>query len=299
MTFPYSFTPHARLSANPLFAGSVRKLTWGASAKQLVSYSQVCLLAVCGAVLSLWFLLVFFDATNDLITAYSLLLVGLSFLAALALDYTSMAAALNSISGEIAAKHWDLLRLTSLTDEQIVLARQGVAQSRTWRLMVFVVTLRVATSLSLLLTFLLLLDRARPLNLFAAIDLVLLAFGYGWIALFMDAVYIVEPYWRMSAITALAVAISARTQHPLASLGAGIAALLVFWLAQGIVTLLLVGGFFSSLSQLLQFDQPANQLSACVPLVFIALALWGIYAFYAVLQSWSLRRATGWVAALN
>ena len=210
-----------------------------------------------------------------------------------------MAAALGSISAEVAAKHWDLLRLTSLSYEQIVFAKQGVAQIRTWRVTIFVVTLRIAASLSMLLTFMLLLDRARPFNLFAAIDLVLLAFGYGWIVLFMDAVYIVEPYWRMRAITALAVAISARTQHHLASLWLGIAVLAVFWLVQGTVTVLLVGAFLFYFSQMLGFDQPANQMSACVPLVFLALSLWLIYAFYAFLQSWSLRHAAGWIAAPN
>ena len=75
--------------------------------------------------------------------------------------------------------------------------------------------------------------------------------------------------------------------------------LAVFWLVQGTVTVLLVGAFLFYFSQMLGFDQPANQMSACVPLVFLALSLWLIYAFYAFLQSWSLRHAAGWIAAPN
>ena len=51
MKFPYRFTPHARLSADPLFAGEVRHVSGGESARPLVSYSQRCLFAVCGGVL--------------------------------------------------------------------------------------------------------------------------------------------------------------------------------------------------------------------------------------------------------
>jgi len=294
-----AFTPYLRLSTNPLFVTESRYALRGETAQKLVSYTWQCLLTVFGMVLFAWAMLALLNVSEDVLILFIAVLAGFSLLMALALDFNSMTAALGSISGEIAAKHWDLLRLTSLSSEQIALAKHGIAQIRTWRLTIFLMTLRAAASLSIVLTFALLLYRSRPLNLFAAIDVVLLGFGYGWVILFIMAVYIVEPYWRMHAITALAIAISARTKTPALSLWAAVAALLAFWLAQGVISALLAAEFYVLFGQLIQFDQPTIQMSACAPLIFLGLSLGIIYGFYAVVQSWSLHHAEDWIAQIS
>jgi hypothetical protein len=291
----YRLTPHARLSHNPLFALETRRVRWGHSAKTLVDYSILLVSAVCVIVVLVWLLsrlntryLSPYTDTMRLIVAFSLIL-------SLLLDYRCMTTAVGSINGEIAARRWDLLRLTALENPQIVAAKYGATQVRVWRLMVLIIGSRLAAAL----TF--------GLSMF--LDVLT---GYGWntqprgavistligqaVLVFFAALFIIEPFWRMRAVTALGMAISARARERATSVLAAVGVLAAFWLVQGIIITAMVFAVSVILLPLGVVEYSVNRLIICAPLLFVVVLLATVYGFYSAVQAWSLRYAERWTA---
>ncbi len=297
-------TPHFRLSQNPLFALEVRRVRWGVSTEIMLQRGRLWLTVTCTALFSLWLLILLiggggFDSENPSLVIL-FLLFGASFMAALALDFTCMAAAIGSVGREIVSGRWDLLRLTLLRIDQIVAAKHGAAQTRAWRLMTLLIGARLAITAMIIISLVMMFLRDQsygfyqysPILLFR--DLVV----YGFIAL-ACLVYVIEPFWRTRAVTALGVAISARTQQHAFGVLAALAAVMALWLAQGCV-LLAMGAFASAfIVPLALAETSAIQITICSPLLLLGMFAGVVYGFYNIIQTWSLRSAERWLAQIK
>jgi hypothetical protein len=216
-----------------------------------------------------------------------------SLVAALPMDYVSMRAALNSINGEMISGTWDLLRLTAVREGELVLAKHAGAQLRAWRSMATVIGLRVAVALVSLIFFAheyvwstrrFGFDAGAPFGYFI-LNLLPFALLYG--------VFIIEPLWRMRAVTALGMVISARSTDASASALSAMGALLAFWLAQLVVAAAVVAGFSVLLFSIALFGIGA----LCAPLLALLVLFSTLYGFYSVLKTWSLRQVARRVAS--
>jgi hypothetical protein len=297
----YHLTPHFRLNNNPLFALEVRRVRRGESAKSLIDYSLLIVAVICASGLLLWLFLALSSGgsrQSATLSDYFLILFGFSLLATLTLDYVAMTSSIGSISSEITAGRWDLLRLTAMESKQIVAAKYGAAQVRAWRTMALIIALRIAVVLMGGLTVALgiLSDPVR----YSTVDLpplvtALLLVNAAACAVF----YIVEPFWRMRTVTAIGLAVSARVGHAASSVVFGVGALAAFWLAQSFVAfaLLLIVGII--IAPLASVEVLLVQGVICSPLLFLGVVGVTIYGFYSVVHSWGLRRALNFATRLD
>lgn len=296
MNFFYGLTPFAHTQRNPLFQSEISRAHWGGSARALVSYTWRSLASICVGLILIWLPL---SGSTALSVDFTALLFVISLIAAPLLDYVCMSAAVSSVSDEISTGRWTLMRLTSLSDSQIVAAKHGIAQIRTWRLTNLIVALRAAVALMALLTFVEALYRVRPIDLIAAIDIVFLAMGYGWMAVILALIYVMEPYWRMRALTALGVAISSRVRQSGLAVVVASFVVVLFWLAQALISVLYIFELVSLLPPLIQLDPTRDQTSLWSLLLFLGVLIPVIYGFYALLQAWCLRHAEAWIAQVR
>jgi len=305
MKLLYRLTPHSRLSRNPLFVLETRRVRWGCDVDVLLRSTWRWLLLICGLILALWLLVLVgsviggqsrLAAENALIVVWWML--ALSLLAAPALDFVSISTALGSIHGEITAGRWDLLRLTLLPNPQIVAAKHTAAQVRVWRATMLITALRTATVLIGTLNLLLLAFNdpyfMRGVSFGEWISLLVLLLTGGVTC----AIYLLEPLWRMRALTALGVAISARTDHATSAALLGIGAIAVLWIAQIMLLIFLLAGL-SMLFLPLGLIETSLGLAICTPVAFVALLIVVVRGFFSIIQTWSLRRAERWVARIH
>lgn len=305
---PYSDT----MKRHPLFRREVRRVRWGFSESRLRSYSLRVLLIAHLLMFLAWLLLSLAFSTPPAYSYYQqsaitwfvygsssqvfLLLIIAAVGANLILDFSSMLAALSAISGEKLAGRWDLLRLTALREEGIVNAKHAVAQVQAWRAMAVTVSTRVATIILGLIIFPFL-----PLFLlgddgfFSSLRDSLIQepfgtlFGFAVIVLTLT-VYIIEPYWRMKAMTALGMVISSYILNtPLATL-AGIGAIFAVWLVQIVIAAMLVFGLGFLISPTIFLYSSSAAFGLIFVLIAAAITAATIYGFYSLVQIWSLRR---------
>jgi hypothetical protein len=224
------------------------------------------------------------------------------------IDFASISAGLPTLSGEIVNGRWDLLRLTALNDWGIVRAKHAGVRLRVWRATAIVVSVRIATIvLGIIIIYLLpfvtqgynvalngLLDTFRNDPLATLLALIVAAITL--------LVYVVEPIWRMQAMTAVGMWLSSRIMNgPLAML-AGFALILVTWILQALTVLALVFGLGSLSSGLLFLpyaDSSSDWLLSIYLLFCCIITALTIYGFYALLQSFSLRRVVRRIRPMN
>lgn len=290
--------PHLGAAANhPLFKYETRLVKWGGSVEALQQTSFRVLAVACVTVPLLWILtsLATYGTGNaDYALDNSGLIVSLvailGFLLNFALDYYCLSAALPAFSGEVLAGRWDLLRLTPITVREIIAVKHAIVQVRAWRMMMIVIAVRVASVLItvfhvvLWLAGELLLPEERLLLLASALP-----------ALGLVLLYVIEPWWRMRAVTALGLALSARMYSPTSLWLTAIGATLLVWILQMVFTF----GVFCGLSGFLAFPMSliaADTSSGGAMALFWMLAFMfvfvgaAVYGYYAVLKDWSQRR---------
>jgi hypothetical protein len=80
---------------------------------------------------------------------------------------------------------------------------------------------------------------------------------------------------------------------------AAVGSVVALWLVQGIIlfALVLIGG--SLLSWLAVMEAMTLQIVIFSPALLVALVTITIYGFYSIVQTWSLRRAEGWIARVE
>lgn len=294
----YRLTPHSRLSNNPLFDVEVRHLQHGSSDQSMTNANLSCGLVVFVLSLLLWLLLVLSNSPSIRSTAgieFAFILGGLSLLASFVLDFSSVSNAFISTSGDLTSGQWELLRLTMITPKQIVTARHGLAQVRTWRWLTVIVATRIAVALMFILSFLLLLPqhvRMLPLATFDIVSTFIAQLVIVTAALF----FVAEPFWRMRTFTALGVVASVRARQQFSSILISLGVIGLFWLAQGIVISALALGINFLLVPLAQAESSMNRLVIFSPLLLLVILIAVIYGFYSVIQRFALRRAERFAA---
>jgi hypothetical protein len=284
---------------NPLFLYGARRFRW-ANRIRRASLRWAGLAG--GIVLALWLLAILGAAGSSAVygaspsrynsAAYGVMSAsssfwGIAFVVSIGadvlLDMVCLAATVNAISGEITGGRWDLLRLSSLRSFEIIDAQHGLGQLRAWRFMAVIVGARVAVVLIAGLQAF-----ALPMLLYNDTSVSGL-FGYfgliGWLVILTFGVfflvYIVEPFWRMRAMTALGLAISARVASLTSGLLAGFGAIVGVWVVQAIIMGVVLGVCVFVLSLFFVLCGPF----ICAGVGFI------IYQFYQTLTNQTLVRA--------
>lgn len=170
---------------------------------------------------------------------------GISFLASVILDFSSLNAGLNSINRDMAAGRWDLVRLTLLPEKDILVAKHRITQLRAWRILIWVAGMRL---LSVILTLIAVFipDPSRSIsaleqifNEFARRPFLVTSAAITLVI--FTTVYLLEPFWRHQAMTALGLAVSAG-RNTINGLLAGMGSIVGVWISQAFIFYLLVLG---------------------------------------------------------
>jgi len=292
------------MGSHPLFKYAVRRIRWAGTVDQLRRFNLCAGLVIVGLVVGFWLFHIYYqlamysqlfpgyganpNTVSSLVIPQSgyfivwlmLATIGLNFI----LDFASFIFSLNSIGGEISAGRWELLRMTPIAEERIVAAKHSLAQVRAWRVMAVVVYARIAAVLLILLHVFLL-----PALIGDGPD-VFGGFRYDFFNSFLAlitvviflAIYVIEPLWRMRAVTAVGIAISARVYTVAFAFLAAFAAMVATWISQvvilgiiGWLTVQFIGGFYYMLVM-------CGVLAACIATAYI------VRAYYRGLEGWAL-----------
>jgi hypothetical protein len=255
-------TPHfAILDDNPVFDFELRRIKHLGTPSRLWLYS-VLVQVVPMALLSAGYLLGFAHAFQARVQAgnlgaiygfgqawesASVLLFGGAVLMALLGDLYYLMVSAYSINQQINNGHWDLLRLSPVSERAVLDAKEAVALIRAWRVMNVEVMCRLLlVTLGVLLATFSPQDIVRDSNLFGRYSFWGTLIGSFWQQPFNTSialstvlvtlwVWIVEPRWRMRSVVGLGLAISARVHSiTMASVGA-LFGLLGFHILQAVV----------------------------------------------------------------
>lgn len=302
--FPTPFT--ALMLQHPLFRLDSRRVRWVSSQENLRRFSMRVLVGVHAVFLLLWVMVALSSGrerwallgnTNVLIA----LLSALSFFASIALDFVSVGAALYSINRDMLDGRWELLRISGLRPEGIAAAKHAAAQLRAWRTMIPVIGLRLA-AVSLWIVLPIMAEFTSG-NLDRYLDGVSASIAYDpplWllglvIAATVAVVYMVEPYWRMKAMTAVGLAVSSYVLDAAMARLAGMALIVAVWISQGLILICLLVGLsfllpFTFFSIFGPIGATGALIAAPLSLFVIAVVTGVIYGYYSLLQAWGLRR---------
>jgi hypothetical protein len=218
---------------------------------------------------------------------FFVILGGFSLLASLLLDFVSVTAALNSISGDINNGTWDLLRLTAIREGELVLAKHAITQLRVWRTTMWVIGLRIAATLTaaffMITDYVLETLSQEYLTVEENIEFILFIL-IPFAVLF--GVFILEPLWRMQAMTAVGMAVSARLKDGATAMLVVLGIVLVLWLMQALVVVAVTAGLSALFLALSVFGVGA----LCAPFIMLFVIFPTIYGFYSILKTSALRQ---------
>ncbi|MCC6612941.1 MAG: hypothetical protein IT320_05640 [Anaerolineae bacterium] len=230
---------------------------------------------------------------------YVIMLIA-SFLGGFWLDFHSLSASINSVSGEIGSGRWDLLRLTSLNDSGLIAAKHATSQLRVWRRLMGIVGIRLG--LSVIGAILILRDvlQLSESSLDGASIGVVVS---GLVVTFLLALlYLLEPFWRVRAVSAFGVYVSVRERNTTSALLISILGLFGLWLAQAILLGSVSMGLIFAVVPLL-FGLTAVGTSYVFTLfcngLFLITFVSSVYGFHHLVERWSLRQAQRRLKSLN
>lgn len=148
----------------------------------------------------------------------------LSLAADLLIDFGSLSLTATAFDMQQNPAWWDLIRVTILPPETVVAVKHAAAQLHVWRLMMAIVGARLSV---IFIFFLHLTLIAVPESTTFFNPLMLVPAG-----IVLTGLYIIEPYWRMWAMTAFGLSLSARARNSGRALFRGIGSLLPIWITQ-------------------------------------------------------------------
>ncbi|MEQ8672601.1 MAG: hypothetical protein RLP44_17080 [Aggregatilineales bacterium] len=212
-----SFLPTSQLSKrhNPVFNYDVRRLELP---EDLPRQSVRWIINATVLPFAVWGLFIFLalmfsgyvSAVIDLVGHLVIVFIALSLFNTLSLDFMATISALRSIDNERIQGRWALLRISGLRMTRIVQAKHTVAQLNVWHSLCVVIGFRLAIVL-MIPAHMLILHLAFPQSqLFAPIHLPLpevgdpmaLAMVAMPVYLIVAGVWLIEPLWRVRALTA-------------------------------------------------------------------------------------------------
>jgi hypothetical protein len=230
-------------------------------------------------------------------TAYNItfMAIATSIVLTFIADFSYVLSTIGAVRPYFMSGNWSLLRLTTLNESDILKAKFAAVQIRNWRLVEFECAVRLLAAVFLLVGFLEQILRAPesmadPVNLSMA----------GIIFVIFGVAYVLEPLWRMRALTAIGLAVSAQIHDATFAVLSGIGSLLAVRLSQVGAVIFTGCGLLQFLDMLtvqlnpyslrVPFDNSTSEglfvfLLACLAIAFI------IYAFYKVLELAAFHRA--------
>jgi hypothetical protein len=252
----------------------------------------------------------YYTGTNYFLNIFQILTSVFAFMAAalgllsivgeVFLDFACIHAGMNSINRDMVAGRWDLLRVTSLTEAQILYAKHAITGLRAWRGLIWIVTMRVLS----VLIFIGLATVRPPYSgsrsgleqLWIGFhDEPLLASVIAFTVLWFVLIYLLEVFWRHQAMTALGLAVSAgrNTTHAILT---ALGSVLGVWISQAFIMYLLGLITFQSarwLSDLMRSIAPDRyNLQERVYMVGLMTACfitgWVIFGYYSLLGRFNL-----------
>lgn len=294
-------TPHDVGAGNPVFERETRVFPWAETEQGLHRFSRRLLVLSALATAVIWLVLwsvsapgyavsqingsfTAYRASTDVVFWLMLIAAGCGVL----LDLFALRAGLGSISSEVTARRWELLRLTPLRESGIIFGKHAAAQIRAWRGLSLLTGLRVGAAAIFLLNVVGLPFVLPGMSPFTQNDAGFILFVAAISAVSLP-VYILEPLWRVRAMTALGMVISSFVLHvPLSTLAA-LAVALAVWLLQLLVLFALASLIGALLFPIVLFSGDFLLASAVGFGFSLALAV-AVYGFYAILTRWGLRR---------
>ncbi len=276
--------------SNPVFRLESRRLRWGNANYHFLRFSLRAASILVGFIYTCWLLFAISSSYFNLLATIQNV-AAITFVISIAADFfidlISMTFTITAISGEINVKHWDLVRLSLLDRESIIKAKHAIANIRVWRMMAVVWLLRCLTAaLFVLMYFIPTQYDGRPLISNVLRSLVTNPFEVIFVfatLITFAAIYLIEPKWRMSAQTALGLAISARMHNTLNAGLAALAVIVVIWTVQIIILALYA---WMTVNLLMDVRNPV------VAFCFLFLACGGtaltVRVFYSALRQWAL-----------
>lgn len=290
---------YAAMGDQPLFKYAVRRVRWAGTVEHLRKYNWRIAAIVHLAIVGLWLLAIYdmvsvYGQTGSINPSYVVSgqsgdfiawLIVISIGMDLILDFASLIFALNSIAGEVNAGRWDLLRMTPINERLIIEAKHGLAQLRAWRVMALVLYTRSAAVVLILLhTFLLPVLVGDSPDIFREFryDFFNMLLALVTVVIFL-AIYIIEPLWRMRAMTAVGIAISTRVLYTIAfAFLTAFAAIVATWITQ-VMILAIIGWFTAQVASAFYVTAfMCAVLSACIATAFV------VRTYYRRLEGWAL-----------
>lgn len=293
-------TPFYHHSGDPLFDVETRRALWS-DARTLTRRTLVWAIVMCAAGFALFVImwqvmLLRQPSVSSYYTMASFYIIFSMTLVSLWLDMACLRTSIRAINSEILSGRWDLLRLTPIRIQAILNAKHAAAQVRAWRTLAQVIGLRAALLPIMILWVIFSLDYfITPTGtpaLFRAQYIISLAY-----ALVFTVMLMLEPVWRMRAMTALGVAVSAQTRDQTGAWLLGLAGVFVVWLGQlAVLVGVVIGwGLFSFM-----FALGSVWLSVlCLAPAGLAILSLAAYGYYLVVRTWALRRAARRLANLE
>jgi hypothetical protein len=298
--------PHAYvMPGSPLFAYEARGLRWGQDADDLVRRMALRIRLIVGIALGIWAVFMIGMAAfgsdsgwyDALWYAIGLNFI-LGFLDRFYLDFIAVTISLDDIGRDFDAKRWDLMCLTDISSRNIIRAKYAFAQIKAWRVMSISIGIRLAavttTFATLLFTPILFPNNDDIPNIYRGIVETLRgSAGDGFFVVafitFMFAVfglYIVEPRWRLKALSAASLAVSSQRRQSTFALLSGFAAVGSIWFCQ--ILLVGVSGFIVFISGQFFLDPAA---AGVYILFFIGVFSYALYGLYIGLANYWLEGA--------
>lgn len=285
---------------DPVFRYETRHLRDRATPHGLRLY-MVRWLVIVGAVLGALWVLNLLPTSNWYVVSTSMSHAGWIFFASIAanllLDLVCIIVGLNTVNRDIIDGRWDLLRLTPLSAEQIFAAKHAVVQIRAWRMTSVIFAMRFTSVLIVLITFFFIAD-SRGKTGFALVldglhnDVATLITLFGTLPLFAFF-YLIEPFWRMRAMTAVSVWVSRHT-NVVAALTEGFGWIVGLAISQAMIMAAILYALFRFIDFLSRSVRYVVTVSALLQLV-IAIACFGtgqvIYRYYRAVVRTSINRA--------
>jgi hypothetical protein len=224
------------------------------------------------------------NAGNRLLLVLVVSSIGIMLLS----SFYTVIATIGAVNLELTSGEWDLLRLTTQREYEILKAKDTVAQIRAWRITALEVGLRFASIVVLIMSAVYdLYSRTRgDPSFFTALFVTPFCYPFYLILPIMGMIYGLEPIWRTRALIAVCMAIALRVNGITTALLAGFGALLCVHLVQ----VALIGTTYT----VLQAQFRSSDLGFGVICIFLPLCLVsgvGLYIAYAQIRTWGISAA--------
>ncbi|GAB4525193.1 MAG: hypothetical protein OHK0046_40740 [Anaerolineae bacterium] len=210
-------------------------------------------------------------------------------------DVVAVVVSISTVRRTQVSNNTDLMRLTSLSSTAQITAKHGIAQLLSWRVMLVAVGVRCGLMIiyTLQAAYIALNDAPGALVMTSRLgsDLLELLLDVVLFVL-LNGVYILEPFWRLRAMTALGINTTSRANHPNQAFLTGFGGMAAIW--AGVIALVVMEYMVVLVAGRFFFDRldsiPQAVFQFILPLSLVPIAV-SIFLYYHLLTRWMLRRA--------